>query len=703
MTRSVTGRLTGRLGKWLVLAAWVVLAVIGSGFASQLLSVQENDNVEWLPGSAESTKAFKEQASFASTDAIPAVVVYVRDGGVTDADLAAAAADVEAFKGFEDLDGEVQGPIPSKDNEAIEVIVPLSIGDDWEKAPDLVEDVREQASDGADGLQVEIAGPLAMVSESAEAFGDLDSNLLLAAVSVVIVILLLTYRSPILWILPLLCAGVAVQTASGVIYLLARYADLTVNAQSQSILQLLVLAASVDYALLLVARYREELRRHEDRHEAMDFALHRAGPAVIASGSTVVLGMLCLIVAEMNSTSGMGPVLGIGVAVGMCAMLTLFPAVLVIFGRWIFWPKRPHFGSDEPTTRGLWAKVGNVIKPRPRFVWVGTAAILGAMALGITQLNANGLSTEEGFTNEPEFAKAEQILGEHFPVGAGDPVVVITNADQVGAVSSILGDNPVVASVNEPVVVDGRAYVTGTLTAQAYSDEAADAITDIRSEIHGLDGADALVGGTTAINVDMQDASARDNVVIIPLVLAVVLLILIVVLRSLTAPLVLIGTVVVSFGAALGVSALVFEHLFGFAGTDSSFPLFAFVFLVALGIDYNIFLMTRVREEAAKVGTRRGALIGLAATGGVITSAGVVLAGTFSVFLAMPLVFLVEIGFAVAFGVLLDTLIVRGVLVTALNLDIGRFMWWPSKLAKVEDADTAEPPPGERTLIESRP
>jgi RND superfamily putative drug exporter len=323
------------------------------------------------------------------------------------------------------------------------------------------------------------------------------------------------------------------------------------------------------------------------------------------------------------------------------------------------------------------------------------------MAIGITQLNANGLTLEETFTSEPDFAKAEQVLSEHFDIGAGDPVVVIANAEQIDAVAGVLEENPAIGAVSEPVVIDGRGYVEGTLTFQPYSDEAGDAVDDIRSAVHGIEGSDALVGGSAAINADMQEASARDNVVVIPLVLAVVLLILMILLRSLVAPLVLVATVVLSFGAALGVSGFVFDNIFGFAGTDSSFPLFAFVFLVALGIDYNIFLMTRVREEAAKVGTRRGALIALAATGGVITSAGVVLAGTFSVFLAMPLVFLAEIGFVVAFGVLLDTLIVRAVLVTALNLDIGRLMWWPSRLAKVEDVDETEPP-GERPLAEAR-
>jgi putative drug exporter of the RND superfamily len=502
---------------------------------------------------------------------------------------------------------------------------------------------------------------------------------------VVAIILLITYRSPVLWLLPIVTAGVALITAQSVIYLLADNAGLVVNAQSAGILTVLVFGAGTDYALLLVARYREELRRHEDRHEAMALALHRAGPAIIASAATVAVGMSILTLAEVNSTSGLGPVAAIGVAVGLLAMITLLPALLVIFGRWLFWPVRPKNGTVDPTASGLWARLGHRIARRPRVVWVVTAVILGAVCLGVFQLNANGLSAEDTFTTKQPSIVGEEALSRHFPAGQGQPVVVIANAAQAGQVKAAFAGTPGISEVGDPVVRGGLVELDGTLQSAPDSKAAQQTIERVRDAVHPIAGADAKVGGMTAMVLDINNANKHDNRLIIPLVLLVVLVILGLLLRSIVAPLVLIATVVLSFGAALGVSALVFKYVFGFGGADTSFPLYVFVFLVALGIDYNIFLMTRVREEAHKHGTRRGALIGLAATGGVITSAGIVLAGTFAALGSLPLVAFAEIGFAVAFGVLLDTLIVRSVLVTALNLDIGRWMWWPSKLTKVPD------------------
>jgi len=499
------------------------------------------------------------------------------------------------------------------------------------------------------------------------------------------VILLLTYRSPVLWLLPVVTAGIALTTAQAVIYLLAKHAGLTVNAQSVGILTVLVFGAGTDYALLLVARYREELRRHADRHEAMAYALHRAGPAIIASAATVAAGMLCLLVAEMNSTKGLGPVAAIGIGVGLLAMVTLLPALLVACGRWLFWPLRPRYGTTDPTATGAWARVGQRIARRPRLVWLTTAAILGAFALGTLQLKATGLSTEDAFINKPDSVVGLTVLGAHFPAGAGQPVVVIARADAAGAVHDTVAGTPGIASATPPVVKDGYAEVAGTLADAPDSKAAQDTVDRVRANVHRIAGADAKVGGQT----DIERAAGRDNTRIIPLVLLVVLVILGLLLRSIVAPFVLIATVVLSFATALGVSALVFNHLFGFAGADGSLPLFVFVFLVALGIDYNIFLMTRVREEAGRNGTRRGAVAGLAATGGVITSAGLVLAGTFAALGTLPVVAFAEIGFAVALGVILDTIVVRSVLVTALTLDIGRRMWWPSRLATRPEPEPA--------------
>jgi RND superfamily putative drug exporter len=700
MHREIAGKLTGRVTKWVVLVFWVAVLAVAAPLAGKLADVQNNEASSWLPGDAESTKALDGMQAFVSQDEISTVIVYQRDSGITSADKAKVTSDLAEFK---QLDGvvldRVQGPIPSDDGQALQLVVPLNLGaNGWEKAADVVKDIRDTAQHGDEGLDAYVTGPGGMAADSADAFKGIDGVLLFSAVAVVIVILLFTYRSPILWLFPVISAGVALTTAQGVIYLLAKHAGLIVNGQSYAILTVLVFGAGTDYALLLVARYREELRRHHDRHEAMAVALHRAGPAIFASAGTVVLGMLCLMFAEMNSTQSLGPVAAIGVATGLLVMVTLLPALLVICGRWVFWPKRPIEGSAEPTASGLWAKVGHRIARRPRAVWVTTSVILAVACLGALQLNATGLTTEDSYTKTVESVTGEKVLAAHFPAGASDPVQIVANADQADQVADAAKVSGV-AEVAEPVVQGGTAFITATLTDAPDSDAGYNTVDRIRDSVHTVPDADALVGGTTAINLDVQRASARDSKVIIPIILLVVLLILMVLLRALLAPVILVATVVLSYGAAMGISALVFRNVFDFSGADSSFPLFVFVFLVALGIDYNIFLMTRVREEALRFGTRRGALIGLAATGGVITSAGLVLAGTFAVLGTLPLVFVAELGFAVAFGVLLDTIVVRSVLVTALNLDIGRHMWWPSALSKKPDVDTSELTGDEPVLV----
>jgi putative drug exporter of the RND superfamily len=532
---------------------------------------------------------------------------------------------------------------------------------------------------------VYVTGPAGYFADFANVFSGFDSTLLSITAVIVVVILLVTYRSPVLWLLPLSCVFVALTAAQAVIYLLARNGGLTVNGQSAFILTVLVFGAGTDYALLLTARYREELRRHADRHQAMAVALGRAAPAIIASGATVILSLLCLLVAELASTRSLGPVMAIGVAVGLLAMLTLLPALLVIVGRWVFWPRRPTLGSAEPTERGLWARIGQRVAHRPRLVWVVTAVVLGLLALGTTGLEANGLQSKDAFRTKPEAVTGEQVLARHFAAGAGNPVQVIGNASAAPQLQATLAGTAGVTAVTRPVIRDGAAYLEGTLTSSPDSQASYDLVDRLRVSVHAIGGAQARVGGGSAVNLDILRASRHDRNLVVPLVLVVVAIILGLLLRAVVAPLLLVATVVLSFGAALGVSTLVFDHLFGFAGADPSFPLWTFVFLVALGTDYNIFLMTRVHEEAKVHRTRRGALIGLAATGGVITSAGVVLAGTFAALGTLPLVFVTEIGFAVAFGVLLDTFVVRSVLVTALNLDVGRRIWWPSRLARTQD------------------
>lgn len=690
----VAGWITHRYVKFVIIAFWLAVVAVLGPLAGKLTDAQSNDAKSWLPQSAESTQVLDVASGFVSSNTIPAVIVYQRDGGLTEADLAAAAADAKEFGSLETLDGDVVGPIPSEDGEAAQIIVPLDLGSDgWNLAADAVADLRATAEDGADGMSVYITGPAGAAADSSAAFEGLDSTLLFSAAAVVIIILLLTYRSPILWLLPVISAGVALTVSQAIIYLLADNAGLTVNAQSAGILTVLVFGAGTDYALLLTARYREELRKHGDRHEAMALALHRASPAIIASGATVAISMLVLLFASIASTAGLGPVAAIGIVVAVVVMLTLLPALLVTCGRWVFWPRAPKLGDSEPSEHGFWSRVGTRIERRPRRTWVVTSLLLIIAGFGVVALNATGLSNEGSFTSEQPSIAGEKVLAAHFPGGAGSPVVVIANTDQASDVVAVFADVEGIdpGSVQPLGDKNGVTYIEGTLTSAPDSQDAYDTVDRVRDAVHAVPDADALVGGTSAITLDVQRASVADNKLIIPIILLVVFVVLMILLRAVLGPLVLIGTVVLSFAAAIGISALFFKYVFGYEGADTAFPLFVFVFLVALGIDYNIFLMTRVREETIRIGHHRGSLVALAATGGVITSAGLVLAGTFAVLGTLPLVAFAEIGFAVALGVLLDTLVVRSVLVTALNLDIGKMMWWPSSLARKPDPAPAIP------------
>jgi RND superfamily putative drug exporter len=692
-TGGVAAAISGRRSKWVVLVLWLVALGVAGPLGLRLTEVQSNDSAAWLPADAESTRILDLLPAFQPDDTIQAIVVYERASGLTAADREAATADAAALGALTGVPGPVTGPVPSGDGAALRTVVPVDVGGGgWDDITPVVDRVRAVVDDAPAGLAVHITGPAGAVADSAAVFGDIDGTLLYTTLAVVVVILLLTYRSPLLWLVPVVVAGASLAGAQAVVYLLARYADLVVNAQSASILTVLVFGAGTDYALLLVARYREELRRHDDRHAAMAVALRRAGPAVLASAATVGIGLLCLMLAELNSTSGMGPVAAVGIAVGLLAMLTLLPALLVIAGRWLFWPAIPRAGSAEPAAAGRWAGVGRAVARRPRAVWVGTAAVLGVLAVGLLGLKADGQTTADAFTTRPGSVVGGEVLAAHFPAGDGDPVLVVGRSAAATAMRDALTATDGLTDVTPPVVAGDDAFLRATLLDPPDSAAAQDTVARAREALHRVDGAEPLVGGTTATLLDGNDAARRDRAVVIPLVLLVVLVVLALLLRAVVAPLVLMATVVLSFAAALGVSALVFDHVFGFDSGDTSMPLFVFVFLVALGIDYNIFLMTRVREEAARLGPHRAAITGLAATGGVITSAGLVLAGTFAVLTTLPSTFTVQIGFAVAFGVLLDTFVVRSILVTALNLDLGRWMWWPGRLSRPAGTGPAAPP-----------
>ena len=709
----------GRKPLWIAIVAiiaWLGITSIAGPTFGKLSTVQENDNAAFLPDNAESTLASKVTLKFSdsSNDQIPTLLVFL--GDVDPKNNPAKMAAIQKY--LDGLGDEILPesgkpmstyfvpgfPIqafPSEDGKAALVNIALSSDvaqDRIEEKPALtliVDFLREDLKKNfeSQALTTHVTGFGGIFADLFGAFGSIDSTLLTTTLLVVSLILIVVYRSPLLWILPLFTAVTALSLAGTVVYYLAKAGTIDLNGQSQGILSVLVLGAATDYALLLIARYREELHHHESRFESMRIALRGVVEPIIASGSTVIAGLLVLLLSQLSGNRGLGPVGAIGIASAMVTVLTLLPALLVVFGRWIFWPKVPKFDDVDEQLSGTWAKIGAAVEKNPKRIWISTAVILTIFAGFSFTLKADGLANTEAFTARTDSVIGLEELGKHFPSGEGSPVEIVIKENDLVAVTNALGGIANVAFV-EPVVdgqkipgaptppikvVEGKVLLNATLKVAPDSVEARNTIPTIREAVHKIDN-EILVGGGTAVQYDTDVASRADNRLIIPIVLLIIGLILGLLLRSIAAAALLLLTVVLSFMATLGVCQLVFEHVFGFAGADASFPLFAFIFLVALGIDYNIFLMTRVREEALKIGTRKGVIKGLTVTGGVITSAGIVLAATFAVLGVLPLVFLAELGFAVAFGVLLDTVIVRSLLVPALVHVIGPKVWWPSKL-----------------------
>ena len=709
----------GRKPLWIAIVAiiaWLGITSIAGPTFGKLSTVQENDNAAFLPDNAESTLASKVTVKFSdsSNDQIPTLLVFL--GDVDPKNNPAKMAAIQKY--LDGLGDEILPesgkpmstyfvpgfPIqafPSEDGKAALVNIALSSDvaqDRIEEKPALtliVDFLREDLKKNfeSQALTTHVTGFGGIFADLFGAFGSIDSTLLTTTLLVVSLILIVVYRSPLLWILPLFTAVTALSLAGTIVYYLAKAGTIDLNGQSQGILSVLVLGAATDYALLLIARYREELHHHESRFESMRIALRGVVEPIIASGSTVIAGLLVLLLSQLSGNRGLGPVGAIGIASAMVTVLTLLPALLVVFGRWIFWPKVPKFDDVDEQLSGTWAKIGTAVEKNPKRIWISTAVILTIFAGFSFTLKADGLANTEAFTARTDSVIGLEELGKHFPSGEGSPVEIVIKENDLVAVTNALGGIANVAFV-EPVVdgqkipgaptppikvVEGKVLLNATLKVAPDSVEARNTIPTIREAVHKIDN-EILVGGGTAVQYDTDVASRADNRLIIPIVLLIIGLILGLLLRSIAAAALLLLTVVLSFMATLGVCQLVFEHVFGFAGADASFPLFAFIFLVALGIDYNIFLMTRVREEALKIGTRKGVIKGLTVTGGVITSAGIVLAATFAVLGVLPLVFLAELGFAVAFGVLLDTVIVRSLLVPALVHVIGPKVWWPSKL-----------------------
>ena len=813
--RSIFAFAAGRRSKWVVFLIWLVAIFLsfGTNLPGKFSDAEDNESTSFLPGDAESTEVLSKAERLQGGELAPAVFVYRRAGGLTDADREKISEDAERLTekrfpavvadgataasggssgGGEAPSGGAQagnlpegcagpttpvpgqpsdyapfvGPICSEDGQAAIVTAYLKGNGDSESILDPVQFWRDTASDPGGGLEVKLTGGAGYAADAIEVFENINGTLLLSAALLVIVLLILIYRSPIFFLIPLAAVMFAEIASRSVGYGISEF-GVTINGQSSSIMSVLVLGAGTDYALLIVARYREELHNFEDRHEAMAAAMRSAGPAVLASAATVIAALLCLTVAKVNGTAGLGPIGAIGVACAAISMLTLLPALLTIYGRRAFWPFVPHTPNwagahEEPqgglgqrivngsrvgallpaiaacflfpfyllgwivktliflvtfgkvripnvikapvdraifkpyelrrfrhehaadATHGFWARVGDRVGHNPTRVLVGSTAVLLVMCAGLAFFSTD-LTTNDGYRTEVESVQGQDILAQSFPAGAGVPTdVIVPPGGDVEAVTSALEETDGIEAVSPPVAEgDDGVLVQATLEPPPYSTEAFDLIEPIRDAASGaVEG--TIVGGATAVEFDVREAAGWDSTVIPPIVLIVVFLILVLLLRAVVAPLILIGTVIISFLAALGVGYFVFDVFFDFPGSDPSLPLFAFVFLVALGVDYNIFLVARAREETVKHGTEKGMLRALAVTGGVITSAGIVLAGTFLVLASLPLVFLTEIGFVVAFGVLLDTFLVRSVLVPALVVKIGPNVWWPSSLARTD-------------------
>ncbi|MEP6980058.1 MAG: MMPL family transporter [Nakamurella sp.] len=748
-------RALGVLG---VIAVWLGIAGAGGPAIGSLSTVQSNDQATFLPAGAESVEAADAAAVFRDNDSLPAFVVFAADG-VASADqlagwqafaagLAAVPVVLTAPAGGTAPAATVgdyllapQVPlVPSADGVAALVVVPLNAAlvtapDEAGKPPltAVIDALRAAAVADARGAQAHVAGPAGLISDLGAAFGGIDGLLLLVALGAVLVILFAVYRAVALPFVVLFTSVSALALAGGVVYLLAKNGVLDLNGQSQGILFILVVGAATDYALLLVARYREELERTESKYTAISRAWRACVQPIAASAGTVVIGLLCLLLSNLNSNKTLGPVGAIGIVAALIGALTLLPALLMA-GRWLFWPRIPHVvrggrhepdavehpipagalvGSGEgrpahhhaaaegpagsgqagpPAKPGVWGRVAVFVDRYPRRIWIVTAIVLAVACLAVPTLKASGTAQTDIFLTDVDSIAGTDELVAHFPGGSGNPIVIVApeSARQevltaLASVSGLAADPVVVTAAQtgpiaptDPLVVGGRIQIQATPTAAADSEEAQQAVRDVRAVVHALPGGDQiLVGGNTAIQLDTVDTAKRDLTVIIPAILLAVLIVLILLLRSVVAALLLVAATVLSFGTALGVAALVFNHVLDFPGSDPSVPLFGFVFLVALGIDYSIFLMTRAREEVAVHGPRQGVLSALRVTGGVITSAGIVLAATFAALAVIPILFLAQIAFIVAFGVLLDTLIVRTLLVPALAVDLGRRMWWP--------------------------
>lgn len=673
----------------ILVIVWLGAAAFGGPLFGRVEEVSTNDQTQFLPSSAGATRVQEELPRFLGDDTIPAIVLVTAADGeqvagpdlqtITEA-VAQAATDIGAI-------GDPSPAIPAQDGEAAQAFIALDA--EGETAQQVTELRDHLIKALPDTLDVYVTGPAGLTADLSTAFAGIDGILLAAALITVLIILIVVYRSPILPFAVLATSIFALAAALGVVFVLAQQGVFLLSSQTQGILFILVIGAATDYGLLYTARYREELRNYDNKLTATKAAIRGSVEPILASGETVIAGLLCLLLSDLESNRILAPVAATGIVFSMLAAFTLLPAILFLFGRTAFWPRKPHVDPNHSPlpTKGIWARTPQLVARRPRLVWVTSTLILIVGSLGVLQLKADGISSSDLVIGYSQAREGQQKLSEHFPGGTGSPTYILTTENNIEDITTTLNTINGVANVNEPTINQGDALISVTLTDASDSQAAKDTVTAIRADMP--DG--TYVGGTTATAIDSDNASIRDRNLIIPIVLLVIVLILGALLRAVVAPLILIATVVLSFGTALGVSAWMFNHVFDFPGAEPAVPLFAFVFLVALGIDYNIFLMTRVREEILHHGLHDGITRGLSITGSVITSAGIVLAATFTALAVIPVLFLVQIAFIVAFGVLLDTLLVRTLLVPALSHELGRALWWPSKLSRPDFTPVPRP------------
>jgi len=678
-TTSLRGRVahvvTGPLASWAGVVFW--LAVVGAAlpFATRLGSVETSRLSEFLASGAPSTRALELDRRFPSGRTTTAEIVYFRSSGLTAADLALAERDqrrVAALVGS--AAGAPSGVVRAPNGLAAVTVVPVSGNE--QALQHTIAAIRSQVGEGTGGLQVRVTGPAAIQADLLGAFSGADLMLLVVTAGMVAVLLAATYRSPVLWLVPLGCVGIAEAVAQAVIYGLAR-AGLTVNGQSVALVTVIVFGAGTDYALLLTARYREELRRHPDHRRAMAVAWWRSAPAIVASAATVAATLACLLPARLALTANFGVVGIVGVLSAAAVILGAYPALLLVMGRGVFWPAVPRHVPGF-VHRGLWARLGRMVSQGRRPVWISGLVLLGGAGVGLFTVNTNVSALSELPSSAPS-AQGYAMLVRSFPAGEVSPVdVVLLDRRDLAPVRAALGRLPVTASMGPAETAGSMARFDLVLAVPPTGSRGFAAITELRRAAAAVAGTRVLIGGQTAQDLDNAQASHHDTVLVVPTVLAVVLVVLWFVLRALVGPVLVVVTVIVTFGSALGITAAVFVPVLHLPGVDPTVPLLTFVFLVALGIDYNIFLLTRVREEVRRHGPTAGVDLGVASTGSVLTSAGVVLAGTFAALAVLPIVASREIGIVVAIGVLADTFLVRTILVPTLAADLGSRFWWPT-------------------------